>query len=108
MRLASKRNQSGMLTYVFPLQCAVFSYVFTQVLTQKGNIFGFYGDFLENVYQRWQWLAKPLGWCGKCFAGQVAFWAYLNDIEKYSAIEHAMSICWAIIFYIILDKWLKN
>ena len=53
------------------------SFVFCDFLTQDGQILSLYGRMLEWLYQRRiMWLAKPLGWCGKCFAGQLALWSY--------------------------------
>ena len=64
-----------MLTNAFYI--AVFAWVFRNVLIAEGNVLGWYGDFLESLYQRGlKWLAKPLGWCGKCMSGQLALWSY--------------------------------
>jgi hypothetical protein len=64
-----------MLTNCF--YAAAFAWVFSNVLTTEGNVLAFYGRWLEMLYQRrLTWLAKPLGWCGKCLSGQLALWTY--------------------------------
>ena len=52
----------------------LFAYVFCNILTDTGMIFGKYYQWLQKLPE---WLAKPLGMCEYCFAGQIALWYYL-------------------------------
>lgn len=61
------------------LKFAIIGYVFTTVLMAQDQLFGFWFRFLDviNRSYHWGWLvAKPLGWCERCFTGQLSMWAY--------------------------------
>lgn len=79
------RNQSrDMLTpnEIFgALQVAVVAYVFTIVLMKPDFIFEWYSDLLDDLERcgGWRkWIAKPLGNCELCFAGQFGLWSYFG------------------------------
>jgi len=78
------------------------------VLTMPGEILGFYGDFLERVYASRPWLAKPLGYCAKCFAGQVAFWSFPFYWPDFDPVRHLVAICGTILLTQIIVLWLKK
>jgi hypothetical protein len=62
------------------LQLAVLAVVFSDILMKPGQIFGWYGAFLEKLAARgpaWEYWVKPLGYCVRCFSGQLALWTYL-------------------------------
>lgn len=116
-----------MLTYSNAVLIGIAAYVFADVLTNSGEIFARYGDWLYRNHGKW-W-AKPLGYCGKCLAGQLALWIYLfspdydgllHTIQQgcvrgiwsnlispgYNGpVEHAAFICVAIYTYILARKW---
>mgnify|MGYP003468304562 FL=1 len=92
-----------MLTYFNAVLIGIAAYVFADVLTNSGEIFAKYGDWLYRNHCKW-W-AKPLGYCGKCFAGQLALWIYPFSPAYDGPVEHAAFICVAIYTYILARKW---
>jgi hypothetical protein len=92
----------------FCVSAAVFAYVFSCVLTMPGEILGFYGDFLERVHASRPWLAKPLGYCAKCFAGQVAFWSFPFYWDGFNPVRHAVAIFGTILLTQIILLCLKK
>lgn len=62
------------LTDIFhAAQIAVCVRVFL-ALTESGQVFAFYGRFLQRLEWRSPTLYKPLGGCLNCFTGQAALW----------------------------------
>ena len=44
-------------------------------LIEPGQIFGFWGQMLERKRWTWPaWIRNPLGYCPRCFSGQIGFW----------------------------------
>jgi hypothetical protein len=68
--------------YLYPLLIAVFSYVYTNVLTEPNMILnGLYNWSDRNLYK---WLHYPFIHCEKCNAGQIALFTYvLNNLINY-------------------------
>jgi len=58
------------------------AYVFSRILIDPDMIFGWWNNVLNKIPD---WLAKPLGKCEYCLAGQLSFWYYLiyffNDYD---------------------------
>jgi len=93
-----------MLDFFIPaLLVGISAYVFADVLTQSGEIFARYGDWL--YCNSGKWWAKPLGYCGKCFAGQLALWTYLFTPCYAGPFDHAAFISLSIYTYLIAKKW---
>ena len=68
----------------FALQLAILAYVFCEVLTKPNYIFAKYLDLLIWINKAgYPWIAYPLGYCSKCFGGQLALWIwfYTNGFE---------------------------
>ena len=92
--------------------CAVVAWVTANHLTNHGEVLDRYGRWLDRQYDAGrQWLAKPLGYCARCFAGQLALWSgffALADQYQYhpirAALCHIVTICAAIFFTVIFDK----
>lgn len=83
---------------------AVTAWVFSEHLIHPGNVFGWWGRALEWLHQhRLGWLAKPMGFCSKCFAGQLAFWHYLWRCDKYLLDEHITYACGAVFFTVLIQ-----
>lgn len=60
------------------LQMALVAWVFRNVLMQPGMVARPYFIWLDSlVGSGREWLAKPLGYCDRCFAGQLAFWGFI-------------------------------
>lgn len=52
----------------------VFGHVVATIVVQPGALLDRYWHWLDALHQRRPKLAKPLGYCSLCFAGQVALW----------------------------------
>ena len=50
---------------------AVIAFVFSHILTDQGEILEWYERIILRLPD---WLYKPLGGCGRCFAGQIGLW----------------------------------
>lgn len=89
----------------------IVAWVIFAVLMQPDMILGFYGDFVRRAWnewpRKWQWLAKPLGYCGTCFAGQVGFWWF---VIRYSPVDLFANVTFALqtIFFFLLIQDLKK
>lgn len=44
------------------------------LLTESGQVFAFYGRFLQRLEWKSPTMYKPLGGCLNCFTGQAALW----------------------------------
>lgn len=64
--------------FYMPLQIAVAAWTARNILMRPGMVLHGYFRWLDRqaVAGR-EWLAKPLGYCDQCFAGQIAFWAFV-------------------------------
>lgn len=85
---------------------AITAVVIFEVLFEPGMIFGFWYQFLERLNVSAPWLAKPLGYCGKCFSGQIGFWFYLVEYRgEWQFFDHAFFTCATIFFFSTLGQW---
>lgn len=101
---------------IWCLQIAVLAWVVTVPLFDEGMIFEWYYDLLENLNSVFPMLAKPLGLCEKCFAGQLAFWVWLfyfkneytvdilNAVLRHSLFV-SITIFFVILIKIFMQKW---
>ena len=80
--------------FILSLSIAVLAVVVSEIISAPGNILCFYRVFLESLDE---WIAKPLGLCPKCFAGQMALWMFLF-LPEYSFVVHIFFIAWSILF----------
>ena len=93
------------------LECAsvsIVAWVFFAVLTSPGMIFERWYNFLERLNERAPWLAKPLGYCGTCFSGQLGFWWYLLKYRSEWALSEHIIFTSQTIFFFIIIKWLAQ
>jgi hypothetical protein len=98
------------------ISVAISAWVFFEVLTAPGMIFEFWYKWLERLSKKAEWLAKPLGYCGTCFSGQLGFWWYLisrRDVWRLG--EHIVFTLQVIAFFLVIKKtcevveiWLKK
>lgn len=66
-----------MIDYELSILIAVFSYVYTNILTEPDMLFnGLYRKLDGNIPN---WLFYPLIHCEKCNAGQIALWVYIYE-----------------------------
>ena len=102
-------------------ELAVIAYVFVCILQTDKNMFVLYGDFLNWLasFKYGYIIAKPLGYCEICFAGQLAFWLYLKyNYKNYlnnwfeNIYTHIFFISLTILFTFLINKiikrWLRN
>lgn len=94
------------MLFLESLRVAIVAYVFFGVLTAPGMIF----EWWYNILEKWanngrEWIAKPLGYCGTCFAGQLGFWWYLIAYrDAWILGEHIVFISQTILFFLIVKK----
>jgi len=91
------------------LECvsvAVVAWTFFEILTAPGQIFEFWYKRLEMLNEKGAgWLAKPLGYCGTCFAGQVGFWWYaVAHRGDWVFGNHIVFTCQTIAFFLAIKR----
>jgi len=92
------------------LSVGIVAYVFFAVLTAPGMIFEQWFLILERMAENGrEWMAKPLGYCGVCFAGQLGFWWYLIAYrDAWNLGAHIVFVSQSIIFFLIIKKTLDR
>lgn len=80
------------------LQIALTAWTIRNILMAPGEVLRPYFNYLDRlVVNGKERIAKPLGYCDKCLAGQMAFWGYfLMNLNCYSIVKmpaHAAFIC---------------
>lgn len=83
----------GAFTLFKALQLATLAYVVCVLLMRPGYIFMPYAKLLLKLNKKASWLAKPLGYCELCFAGQLALWVWLEQ----NAFEYTHNIFTALL-----------
>ena len=67
-----------MLEYFYqinPITIGIFVFVMTHILFQYDCILHLYWKILDSLNSKGYWyIAKPLGYCDVCFAGEIALW----------------------------------
>ena len=94
------------MLFLESVSVAISAWVFFAVLTAPGMIFEFYYQWLERLAENGRsWTAKPLGYCGVCFAGQCGFWWYaFAHRADYVVGEHAVFTCQTIAFFLVIKQ----
>lgn len=85
---------------LFVSTCAVFAYVWSNILIQPQMIFGWYGDRIDRLPM---YLSKPLGGCSLCFGGQFSLWAYIIYFQ-YDLFTHFAVVIWTIFLVYVLEQ----
>lgn len=81
---------------ILSVSISILSVVVCEIISTEGNILYFYRQFLEWLDDKgFDWIAKPIGYCPKCFSGQLALWFYIFSFD-YNLIEHVFFIAWTI------------
>lgn len=107
---------------LYALELAVVGYVFSVVLIAEWGCFEWYGDLLERLKSKpinkckgsetWWFIAYPLGYCEKCFTGQIAlyFWAWqrLGKGDIISEIIYGIIFISCSVLFVILLKNIFN
>ena len=91
------------------LECisvAIVAWTFFEILTAPGMVFEFWYQWLDDLNSRnMAWLAKPLGYCGACFSGQLGFWWYaIAHRGDWILGEHIIYTCQVLAFYLGIKR----
>ena len=89
---------------------AIVAYVFFQYLFAPGMILGFWGEYVERLAGSGkEWIAKPLGHCGLCFAGQVGFWWYaIAYRDAWVLGDHIVFFSQVIFFFAVIKHYVRT
>jgi hypothetical protein len=60
-------------------------------MIDDGMLFHWYWKFLNNYFDKYPYLVKPLGYCSVCFMGQVSFWFYLFAFDV-NIVKHIIFV----------------
>ena len=97
------------------LQIAAFAALWASVLRhliEPGEVLSFYGRWLFRMQETREWLAKPLGLCAACHAGQVGLFGYpllcMWHGQPYAAAGHLVAILLSIYAGKKADEWLND
>lgn len=89
------------------LMAPIFGCVWSLILTQPGELFGWWPALVYSITRNEQ-VNKLLYGCEKCIAGQFALWAglyyYFFLPLPYSVIYHACSVVCSIFIAAIIGK----
>lgn len=90
------------------ISVAIVAFVFFGVLTAPGMIFEFWYNWLQRLGENGMcWLAKPLGCCGACFAGQLGFWWYAIAYRAEWVLgAHIVFTSQTILFFLIIKHFM--
>ena len=100
----------------FAVCIAVVAWTVSNILMEDGGILYPYFRLLDRLaYNGKAWLARPLGMCAKCFAGQIALWTgfiFLADqyavVPVLAVVKHVFLICLAVFLTYQLDHFKTN
>jgi hypothetical protein len=74
-------------------------------LTWDREILRWYAAPITRLYNSRYWfLAKPLGYCLKCTAGQVAFWYYIT-VYGFAVFQLIAFVCVAICAVFVAERY---
>jgi len=85
------------------LQIGVFAYIVSSELIKPKHLLNFWFLWLEKLEKKHPKIAYPIGYCEKCFAGQIALW-YFIFTQHFNFINLVIFISFAILTPIILKK----
>lgn len=96
----------------FALYCAVVAWTARNILMDPGSILDWYFYWLDDLHLKGRRkLAKALGLCSWCLAGQISLWAgLLYFSEGYAAApirtaaQHIFSICLSVWITYQMDR----
>jgi len=82
------------------IQCSAIAVLYAVVLAGEDTPLNGWFRWLERMADagRWRsWIAKPLGACERCFAGQLALWCSVAD-HPGAILRHLEAAAWAVLF----------
>ena len=92
---------------------APISVLYAVVLAGEDTPLNRWFRWLERMadHKGWRsWIAKPLGACERCFAGQLALWVSVSE-HPTAILQHLASAAWAVLFAAALAagyRWLMR
>ena len=93
------------MIFLTSILIGIAAYVFTNILIDPDMIFGWYYDLIDKLPE---WLAKPLGKCEYCLAGQLSMWYYLvKYFNNYDLVQHILFVSLSIFIVELINKHLK-
>lgn len=90
-----------MLTFI--ISVSVIAFVYRNILLKPQMILGWLADWMDTHAEKYHYIIYPMGYCSKCFAGQLALWAWLYVMPSWDWFEHFTVICGAIFGVWALD-----
>jgi hypothetical protein len=104
--------ENEIIKLLLATELGITAYVFVHVLCQPGMLLhGWYRVLLHLP----TWLAKPLGLCDRCLAGQMALWYYLLRygheyirLPLHALTGHVLFICMAILAGLLISILMQN
>lgn len=98
------------MMYAECFSIGIVAWVFHAVLFEQGMVFGWWGDFVHGI--KTDLIAKPLGKCGVCFAGQVGFWWYMIAYrDSWILGQHIVFTCQVLFAFLLIQDfkgWLSK
>jgi len=98
------------MVFVESLSVAIVAYVFFQYLFAPDMVLGFWGRFVDRLAANGkERIAKPLGYCGICFSGQVGFWWYLvAHRDDWILGNHIIFFTQVIFFFALIKTYVRT
>ena len=95
--------------YIIAPEIALSAWTIRHILMQPDMILYRYWIWLDDMRVGGrEWLAKPLGWCATCFAGQIALWGFFWNHRAGYGFEtvptHIFFICLVVFFTRALER----
>lgn len=95
--------------YIIAPEMALCAWTIRHVLMQPDMVLYRYWLWLDDMrIGGREWLAKPLGWCATCFAGQIALWGFFWNHRAGYGFEavptHIFFICLVVFFTRALER----
>jgi len=85
--------------------CSIIAVVYCEVLMADGMLLDWWARILDRMKP--EWIAKPLGGCTYCFAGQLALWSGFFIWNDYKLLTHFLYII-TVLFVIHIYKRIWN
>lgn len=87
----------------FIIAVSVIAFVYRHFLLKPNMIFGRLADWMDSHAEKYHYIIYPIGYCAKCFAGQLALWGWLYCMPSWDWFEHLTVICGSIFGVWVLE-----
>jgi hypothetical protein len=99
-------NPTHMLQFI--ISVSIIAFVYRNILLKPQMILGWLADWMDSNAEKWHYIIYPMGYCSKCFAGQLALWSWLYYMDSWRLFEHLTVICASIFGAWVLDVVFKK